>query len=454
MTLSMEATVDITAPIGAETVERLSTFCEDTAFVSARRAQALAAFERSPMPTRKDEYWRFTKLRGVELAEVPAFIGCSDAYEEATARVANSLTAATECAGEALTINSSTPDVTVKVELPDGVVFTTIDQASKQHAELFERHFGSVVPLGDSCDDKFANLNTAALAGGVFLYVPRNVTVELPFRADVVMTNGGAVNWRALVVLEEGAEATFVEEYLSVDAEYAGFSNAVVELVAGANSRLHYVTVQDYAVPVQHFATHRVIAERDAQVQWSAVGLGASMGKSRMEAHLVGPGSNVKLTGASFVDGSQQIDYDTYQWHKAGNAVSDLFFKGVVDDKAHAVWRGMIAVAPGAQGTDAFQNNKNLVLSRGAHADSVPGLQIEANDVRCTHASTTSKVDAEQLFYLQARGIRREDAIREIVRGFYADALERIEVEQVREQVQAALWARMDRKFASAALVD
>jgi Fe-S cluster assembly protein SufD len=188
-----------------------------------------------------------------------------------------------------------------------------------------------------------------------------------------------------------------------------------------------------------------VHAERDAQVLWSAVGLGASMGKSRMEAHLNGPGSNVKLTGAYFVDGSQQIDYDTYQLHAAPNATSDLFFKGVLDDKAHAVWRGMIAVAPGAQGTDAFQNNKNLVLRSGAHADSVPGLQIEANDVRCTHASTTSKVDAEQLFYLQARGITRDEAIREIVRGFYTDVLDRIEVEQVREQVQAALWARMER---------
>jgi Fe-S cluster assembly protein SufD len=259
------------------------------------------------------------------------------------------------------------------------------------------------------------------------------------------MTSDGAVNWRALIVLEEGAEATFVEEYLSVDANAVGFSNAVVELVAGANARLHYVTVQDYAVPVQHFATHRVHADRDAQVDWSAVGLGASLGKSRMEAHLNGPGSNVKLTGAYFVDGSQQIDYDTYQLHAAANATSDLFFKGVLDDKAHAVWRGMIAVAPGAQGTDAFQNNKNLVLKSGAHADSVPGLQIEANDVRCTHASTTSKVDAEQLFYLQARGITREDAVREIVRGFFVDVLERIEVDAVREQVQAALWARMDR---------
>jgi Fe-S cluster assembly protein SufD len=395
------------------------------------------------MPTRKDEYWRFTKLRGVELETVPAHAPAAD-LDAVRERIATSLTSTSDVAGELLHVNYETVESTTG-ELPEGVVFAPLATAAVEHAELLERHFGSVVPTSDSPDDKFVDLNTASLDGGVVLYVPRNVHVELPFRADVVMTSGAAVNWRALVVLEEGAEATFVEEFGSIDAEAGGFSNAVVELVAGANSRLHYVTVQDYAVPVQHFATHRVHAERDATVQWSAVGLGASMGKSRMEAHLNGPGSNVKLTGAYFVDGTQQIDYDTYQLHAAPNATSDLFFKGVLDGKSHAVWRGMIAVAKGAQGTDAFQNNKNLVLRSGAHADSVPGLQIEANDVRCTHASTTSKVDPEQLFYLQARGITRDDAIREIVRGFFTDVLDRIEVEQVREQVQAALWARMER---------
>jgi Fe-S cluster assembly protein SufD len=417
-------------------------------FLSGVRSTGAAAFERAPMPTRKDEYWRFTKLRGVELADVPELSPAAD-LDAVRSRVERSLTAAVDTAGELLHVNYETLEDSVRTsgELPEGVVFASLATAAAEHGELLERHFGSVVAVGDTCDDKFVDLNTANLAGGAFLYVPRNVRVDLPFRADVVMTGGGAVNWRALIVLEEGAEATFVEEYLSVDAEHAGFSNAVVELVAGANSHLHYVTVQEYATPVQHFATHRVVTDRDATVSWSAVGLGASMGKSRMEAHLDGAGSNVKLTGAYFVDGTQQMDYDTYQLHNAPNATSDLFFKGVLDDKGHAVWRGMIAVAKGAQGTDAFQNNRNLILQSGAHADSVPGLTIEANDVRCTHASTTSKVDAEQLFYLQARGIDKATAIREIVRGFYVDVLDRIEVEQVREQVQAALWQRMDRKY-------
>lgn len=413
-------------------------------YLASVRTAAKAAYERAPMPTRKDEHWRFTRLRGVELGDVPAFSPCSD-DDGVKARIASSLTAAVDTAGELTHVNSQTVRVETQPDLPEGVVFCSIEDAATSHPELFEQHFGRVVPVSDDCDDKFVDLNTANLAGGAFLYVPRNVTVELPFRADVVMTADGSVNWRALVVLEEGANATFVEEFLSTDAEAGGFSNAVVELVAGANAHLHYVTVQDYAVPVQHFATHRVHAHRDAQVEWSAVGLGASQGKSRMEAHMLGAGSSVKLTGAYYLDQAQQLDYDTYQLHAAPNAFSDLFFKGVLDEKAHSIWRGMIAVAPGAQGTDAFQNNRNLILRSGAHADSIPGLQIEANDVRCTHAATTSKVDAEQLFYLQARGIDRETAVREIVRGFFVDVLDRIGVEQVREQVQAALWARMER---------
>lgn len=415
------------------------------AALASRRAIGQAAFETAPMPTRKDEQWRFTRLRGLELDQVPSFSPATD-VDAARERVANSLTATPNVAGELLHVNGETIEDSIRTyDLPAGVIYTSMTAAASEHAELFEQHFGTVVPTSDSCDDKFVNLNTAMTVGGVFLYVPRNTRVELPFRADVVLTPGGAVNWRALVVLEEGAEATFVEEFLSTDAEYTGFSNSVVELVAGANAHLHYVTAQDYAIPAQVFATHRVHAGRDARVEWTAIGLGASLGKSRMEAHLNGPGSNVKLTGAYFVDGQQQIDYDTYQLHAAANADSDLAFKGVLKDRAHAIWRGMIAVAPGAQGTDAFQENRNLILTSGAHADSVPGLQIEANDVRCTHASTTSKVDPEQLFYMQARGITREEAERELVRGFFADVLERIGVEQVRDQVREALWARMER---------
>ena len=213
----------------------------------------------------------------------------------------------------------------------------------------------------------------------------------------------------------------------------------------GQNARLEYVTVQDYAVPMSQFSTHRVLAARDAQVEWTAVGLGASRGKSRMEARVMGPGANVRLNGAYVLDGRQQLDYDTQQVHEAPNASSDLAFKGVLAGRGHSVWRGIIDVRPGAQGTDAYQENRNLLLSKGAHADSIPGLQIEANEVRCTHGATLSKVDAEQLFYLRSRGISEDEATRTIVRGFFTPLLDRVHPESVRDAIRATLWERLER---------
>lgn len=454
---SIDAITPLDAPVPTTArIEQLGEAAGDTPWMAEQRLAAWRAWGRAPMPTNRDEHWRFTNLRRVRIDEVPMHVGMpvagSGTEAEVAARVAASLTRTVETAGEVLHVDGATGVVDITPgALPEGVIFMTLRQAAVDHPGLLERHLGSVVPATEGVDDKFVALQRATMYDGVLLYVPRGVHVEKPLRADVVMTAAGAVNWRALVVLEEGAEATFVEEYLSADETSAGFSNAVVELVAGAGSNLHFVTVQDYAVPATHFATHRVVAQRDAQVEWSAVGLGASLGKSRMEVRLAGPGSNVRLTGAYFLDGRQELDYDTLQVHDAPNASSDLAFKGALAGRARSVWRGMIAVSEGAQGTDAFQENRNLLLESGAHADAIPGLQIEANEVRCTHAASVAKVDAEQLFYLQARGIDRETAVKEIVRGFFLPVLGRISVEAVRENVQAALWARMDRAAADVA---
>jgi Fe-S cluster assembly protein SufD len=442
---------------GPAAVAALDEFAVQGEWRGAQRRAAFERFTELPMPSRKDEYWRFTALRGLDLEQRATYTyEGSNADPDAAATldlarglVARSILGAADYAGRIVTVNNAQRCQMIDIpgELPEGVVFCKLRHAMRDHQELFAKYAGSVVTSegSSSCDDKFVALAESMADSGIFLYVPRGVKIEQPLHAPVVHTvDGATIQRRVLVVLEEGAEATFVEEFLSASDELSGLSNMVVELVAGQNSHLHYVTIQDWATPMWHLATHRVHAARDAQVDWTAIGLGASRGKSRMEAHLNGAGSSVKLTGAYFVDGTQQLDYDTYQLHAAPNASSDLAFKGVLDDKGHAIWRGMIAVAPGAQGTDAFQENRNLVLKSGAHADSVPGLTIEANDVRCTHASTTSKIDTEQLFYLQARGITREAATQEIVRGFYTDVLDRITSEQVRDQVREALWARIE----------
>jgi Fe-S cluster assembly protein SufD len=208
-------------------------------------------------------------------------------------------------------------------------------------------------------------------------------------------------------------------------------------------AKVEYVSVQNLSRATWHFASHHARVERDAELDWVAGGFGSAKGKVRIQNDLAGPGATSRVTGAYFADGTQHLDYDTFQEHIAPDTTSDFAFKGALRDTARAVWRGMIRVEEGAQKTNAYQENRNLLLSKTAHADSIPGLEILANDVRCTHGATLGQVDREQLFYLMARGLPRAEAERLIVRGFFQDVLDRVELEPVREALAAALEARI-----------
>ena len=376
----------------------------EPAWLAGRRSQARDRYSSLPVPTNRDEAWRYTNLRGFD----------PDAFA------------------------TQAPLVTLtEAELPDGVVFTGLAEAVAERPELVERHYGTVV----SDDEKFAAGNAAQWADGVLLYVPAGVEVEVPLRATVELPGEGAAAFhRTLVVLEAGARATFAEDYSS---SAPGYVNTVVELVVGDGARLEYVTTQKHHSETRQFGTHRATVGRDAEVDWVVLGLGGTRAKSRIESYLADQGANVRVTGAYFLIGSEHADYDTTQEHAAPNTSSDLFFKGVLADRSRAVWRGVIRVDKGAQKTDAYQENRNLLLSREAHADSIPGLEIEANDVRCTHGATIGQIDRLQLFYLMSRGLDREQAERLIVRGFFQPILDRIGSDEVRESLAAELEARM-----------
>jgi Fe-S cluster assembly protein SufD len=375
----------------------------EPAWLAGKRAAALERYEALPVPTNREEAWRYTNLRGFDPDAFPA---------------------------EPLRMTlSDQPAV-------DGVVFERLAHAASGHAELVERYYGTVVEDGE----KFSAGNAARWDDGVLLHVPRDVHVDVPLRAKVEVPDGAAQYYRALIVLEPGARATFVEEFTS-DAE--GYLNVVVELVVGDGAKLEYVTAQEHESGTRQFGTHRATVGRDAELDWVAIGLGGSRAKSRMESYLAEQGANVKVTGAYFLRDGEHADYDTTQEHAAPNTTSDLFFKGVLADSARAVWRGVIRVDRGAQRTDAYQENRNLLLSRDAHADSIPGLEIEANDVRCTHGATVGQIDKLQLFYLMSRGLSRAEAEQVVVRGFFQPILDRIESEEVREALSAALEQRI-----------
>ena len=324
----------------------------------------------------------------------------------------------------------------------DGPVVLPLSVARERHPELVEPHLGRVV----AADDVFTRWNEDTWDGGAFVWIPRNVRVDAPILLTAVTAAAGtALQRRVLIVLEEGAEAEVWEQYLSGDDESETLLNTVVELVVGQNARLRYVCGQDLNEKSWIFGAQRAEVARDASLDWVVVGFGGANGRVRTETLLAGEGAQGKVTGAYAPHGRQHVDFDTTQEHGAPNTTSDLAFRGIIADRSHAVWRGVIKVDPGAQQTDAFQECRNLLLSKRAHADAIPGLEILANDVRCTHAAAIAQIDKEQLFYLRSRGLGEPVAQRMVIEGFMQELVERFEEGPVREAMSGALERRLSR---------
>jgi Fe-S cluster assembly protein SufD len=322
-----------------------------------------------------------------------------------------------------------------------GPLVLPLTLAVERHPELVEPHLGSVV-AADS--DVFAALNDAGWTGGAFVYVPRGVRVEAPIVLSAIGDAAGvALHRRVLVVLEEGAEAEVWEQHLSGFPDAETMLNSVVEVRVGQNARLRFVAAQDLNERSWVFGTQRAEVARDGALDWVVVGFGSARGKVRTETLLAGEGAEAKVTGAYAPHARQHIDFDTTQEHGAPNTTSDLAFRGILADRSSAVWRGIIKVDPGAQQTDAFQECRNLLLSKRAHADAIPGLEILANDVRCTHAAAIAQIDREQLFYLRTRGLSEAVATRLVIEGFMAELVERFEQGPIREAMTAALERRL-----------
>jgi Fe-S cluster assembly protein SufD len=321
-----------------------------------------------------------------------------------------------------------------------GAVVMSLAEARERHPELVDAHLGSVVTGGDV----FQAVNERDWEGGAFVHVPANTRVAAPILLTAVtQTPGTILNRRVLIVLEEGAEAEVWEQYLSGSDEASVF-NTVVELKVGANANLRYVCGQGLNEKSWIFGAQRAEVERDGTLDWVVLGFGGASGKLRTDTQLAGEGASAKVTGAYAPHARQHIDFDTLQEHAAPNTTSDLAFRGILAERSSSVWRGMIKVDPGAQQTNGFQECRNLLLSKRAHADAIPGLEILANDVRCTHAAAVAQVDAEQLFYLRSRGLAEAAASRLVVEGFLAELVERFEEGPARTALTAAIERRLE----------
>jgi Fe-S cluster assembly protein SufD len=398
----------------------------EPAGLTARRARAVAALTDVEMPTfRGIPGWEFTPIDALDL----------DGYERAPAGEPAAASDALDVPDGALRPNSNGAAGEGPLVLPLGV-------AAERYPDLVEPHLGATVPERTP----FVALNDAYWSDGSFVHVPRNLTVATPIVLTALHERpASALHHRVLIVLEEGAEAEVWAQSLSADADGEGLVNGVVELIVGANATLRFVDVQDLSEKTWVFGAQRSIVERDGNLDWITLGFGSANGKVFLETKLAGPGARAAVTGAYATRGRQHLDFDTLQEHAAENTTSDLAFRGILDGRSEAVWRGMIKVDPGAQRTDAFQESRNLLLSKRAHADAIPGLEILANDVRCTHAAAIAQIDADQLFYLRSHGLPDKLAQRLVIEGFLQALVERFPLGSVHDAVAAALDRRLGR---------
>jgi Fe-S cluster assembly protein SufD len=413
---------------------------------AAVRRKAFEAFEAMPSPSPETEEWRYTDLRGLDLTFDP-FVPQppADSLDQVAPGLLEAAGEIGERSGLAVQHNSTVvmthldPDAAAQ-----GVVFTSLDQATALHAPLVEGRLHTAVPTSRT---RFTALHAAFRSGGSFVHVPKNVRVELPLQTlTYVDRDGLGVFPHTLVVLDEGAELTFIDRYVSPDLERA-FSDAVVELYLGPGSKLRYVSLQDWGRGVTHVSVQRAVLGRDSELRSLGVSFGASVSRSEVESILEGDGGSSEMLGVYFADGDQHFDHRSIQDHLGSQTGSDLLYKGALKGTSRTVYSGTVIIRQGAHKCDAYQTNRNVLLSEHAKADSIPNLEILSNDpVRCGHAASVGPVDDDQLFYLQSRGIPYEEAQRLIVSGFFQEVLDRVTLPEVRASVEAAIAAELEEE--------
>jgi len=405
------------------------------------RHQAWEAYMTLPFPNLSDEAWRRTDIRNLQTESFS--LSTKQPSTPPPTRFLSPVMTGEERGGQ---IISGVVDTTITLDplLKDkGVIFTDIRTAEQEHPDLLFQTLGQIIFPNE---DKMSALAAAMAEDGVFLYVPKKVKIDQPLRS----LYWGSGEHRAfinhiIVWVSEGAEVTFVHESasLSKDSDQQVFHDGLVELHVGQNARLNFVELQSWGKNVWSFTRERAKVYGDGHLEWIFGAMGTHLTKNFSDIDLVEPGATGRMSGFYFTNGNQHLDHDTQQNHLAPNTTSDLLYKGALTDESRSVWQGMIYVAPGSVGTDGFQANRNLILSKGARADSIPGLEILADDVRCTHGATIGKIDEDEIFYLLSRGIPRREAEELIVTGFFDPIMARIPFEGIQKRFKEAIQEKM-----------
>lgn len=427
--------------LSRDAIAALSQRAGDPEYLARRRAEAWAFCEKTPFPNRVEELWRRTDISGLKWDSIAAAREPHAPLRspaDLPAALSQEIGPASERSALLVQIDSSVVWTDADADLSRlGVTVLPIADAIRKSPALVERYMGQTVRMDES---RFTGLNAALLAGGAFVHVPAGVTVPRPIRILVSRQSPDLGTFPHVVVaLDKGSAATVIEEYFSPGEPGVGVHVGVSEITVGDEADLHLATLQRWGPTVYHFGVERVRVARGGRFHWTFAGLGGKLTKLDMEMHLDGEGSEAKFSGCYFGNETQHFDFHTFQNHIVGHSLSDLLFKGALRGRARTVYQGLIKVHKDAQRSDAYQANRNLILSDKARADSIPSLEIEANDVRCTHGATVGQVDEEQLFYIMARGLSRHEAERLIISGFFEPVLERIPAESLRALVTEAV---------------
>ena len=426
----------VTSALNPAAVERIGM--SEPEWLRERRAHAWDVYERTPMPTIRLEEWRYTNLKkkldldSLQLSDAEAMSDDASTWPE---RLRAAMDEDREASGHIVIIDGHVVHADVDKQLAtQGVILESLQEAITNHEELVREHLATdAVPAEEG---KFAALNAALWSDGIFLYVPKGVQLELPVRVTRWLSEAGTAYFsRVLIVAEAQSQVSYVDEVLSDDFESQTYTSTAVELIAREGARVQYVAVQRLGRGAFYQSMQRTLAQRDSKLDTLNVALGASVTRVDLNARLLGPGANSDMLGLYFGDDDQHFDFNTSQDHVAEHTSSDLLYKGALDGASRAAFRGIIRVLPGAQGTDAYQTNRNLLLSPESRADSLPNLEIEADDVKCSHGATVGQLDDEAKFYRMSRGLSLIQAERLVVLGFLGEVLAKLPLGGVVDKV-------------------
>lgn len=424
-------------PFTKADLQKISESSNEPEWYAERRIKAWEVYQDLPMPTTSDEPWRRTDIRPMPSDKV-ALVPADDVPIDK-----DLLQPLVSDARDLLVLrpgHDAQREIGVET---DGVIFVDWATAIRDHGAILKEHLGKVVPDGEG---KFSALASAFAQYGALLYVPPGVEVHQPLHSIMWAAGRNAAFFsRVLIIIGEGSSATYVHEAASpTEPKGETIHAGIVEIRIGAGGSLTFVEVQNLGQHVWNFSHERAEIGRDASLDWVYGSVGSHLTKIFAEMNLLGQGARGRMSGFYFTDGRQHLDHDTQQNHRAPNTTSDLLFKGALIEKSRSVWQGMIYVAPGAQKVDGYQANRNLVLSKNARADSIPGLEILADDVRCTHGATVGQLQEEPIFYLMSRGLPRREAERLLIDGFFAPIMERIPFEGVRSRFKKMINSKLE----------